>query len=168
LAKVHGDGRGFSANSDPARSRLWVYVPVEGEVAYYSVNPSGQWHDIRPYLAPGAENMTTGWNYEPAGWAWTAPSEANQLSISKSKSGQITIEYDVVISGAPLEWVASHINGRVTFTPKDKSGYVADVDRDGFPWAEAYYHNGRGGVQTIFQDPAIGSSPHNLERVRDL
>jgi hypothetical protein len=162
IARLHGDGRGFSANSDPSQSRMWVYVPTEGDIAYYSVNPSGQWQGLRPYSVPGSENVTTGWNYEPEGWIWTAPSGANQLSISRSKSGEITIEYDVVISGVPLEWGASHINGRVTFTPQGKFGYTADVDRDGFPWAEAYYHDGQGHVRTIFQDAAIGGNPHNL------
>lgn len=33
------------------------------------------------------------------------------------------------------------------------------------PWAEAYYHDGKGGVQTIFQRPAVRGNPEDLNAI---
>jgi hypothetical protein len=58
--------------------------------------------------------------------------------------------------------VAPHINGTITFQPDGQGGWQSSFTRDGFPWAEAYYHDGKGNVQTIFQDPAVRGNPHDL------
>ena len=71
--------------------------------------------------------------------------------------------HDLVVSG-PLDKMnaAPHINGAMTFRPDGKGGWQSSFTRDGFPWAEAYYHDGKGNVQTIFQDPAVRGNPHDL------
>jgi len=43
-----------------------------------------------------------------------------------------------------------------------KGRWESSFTRDGFPWAEAYYHDGKGNVQTILQDPAVRVAPHDL------
>jgi len=71
--------------------------------------------------------------------------------------------HDLVVSG-PLDKMnaAPHINGAMTFRPDGKGGWQSSFTRDGFPWAEAYYHDGKGNVQTILQDPAVRGNPHDL------
>lgn len=73
----------------------------------------------------------------------------------------IEVSYDVVISG-PLEGIAPRLNGTVRFTPNASGSYDYSFERDGFPWAEAYYHDGTGQVHTIFRDPAVRGNPHDL------
>ena len=61
-----------------------------------------------------------------------------------------------------MEKVAPHINGTITFRPDGKGGYQAFGERDGFPWAEAYYWDGQRNVHTIFQRPAVRGNPRDL------
>src|SRR5690606_10020391 len=75
--------------------------------------------------------------------------------------GQITVTYDLVIAGH-LEQISAHINGTITFIPDGQGGFTSSGLRDGYPWAEAYYHDGQGNVLTIFQRDAIDSNPNNL------
>ncbi len=46
--------------------------------------------------------------------------------------------------------------------PNRTGSYDYAFERDGFPWAEAYYHDGKGNVYTIFQDSAARGEPHDL------
>ena len=39
--------------------------------------------------------------------------------------------------------------------------------RDGYPWAEAYYYDGKGNVETIFTRPAINDNPENLNALEN-
>ncbi|MCS6848896.1 MAG: hypothetical protein RMN52_14415 [Anaerolineae bacterium] len=48
---------------------------------------------------------------------------------------------------------------------KKAGGYAAYGERDGFPWAEAYYHDGKGRVQTIFQRQAMRGNPEDLNAI---
>ena len=91
------------------------------------------------------------------------PSQRNSWRIRTNPTGSITLSFDLVISGIlDLTDSAPHINGTVTFSPNGNGGFDYSFIRDGFPWAEAYYHDGNGRVQTIFQDPAIFGNPYDL------
>jgi len=98
---------------------------------------------------------------------WVSPSPDNKLEVKRSDTGTgaIEVSYDLVLSGI-LQDIAPHINGSIIFEPDEKAGgYVAYGERDGFPWAEAYYHDGKGRVQTIFQRPALRGNPHDLNAI---
>jgi RHS repeat-associated protein len=146
---LHGDGRSFDSNSDPAQSRGYAWISLASDQVEIHMNPSTY---IFPASVAGHE-----------AYLETAASPQNQWSVSRGEQGEITVHYDLVVSG-PLEQsgVAPHINGSVTFRPDGQGGYDAAFERDGFPWAEAYYHDGKGKVQTIFQDPATRGNPHDL------
>ncbi len=142
---VGGDGRSFDNDSDPAASRGWAWIDANtGEF----VQP--------PHMNP-SKYPTAG----PLQYRETPPSEVNTWAASMDESGVIILDYDLVLSGS-LELYAPHINGTVSFAPNDKGSYDTSFKRDGFPWAEAYYHDGEGNVETLFQDPAIRGNPHDL------
>ena len=150
--RLHGDGRGFSANSDPAASRGYIWVSPDGSKHQSEMNPSG--YISGPF--PG-DLVSSGYT------VWFDPSDDNTWTVSTSEDGSIIIGYDLVVSG-PLDasGTAPHINGTITFSENGSGGFDYSFDRDGFPWAEAYYYDGKGGVQTIFQDPAVRGNPHDL------
>ena len=143
---LHGDGRDFSSNSDPGQSRGYAWIDVNTGEAETHMNPSG--YDFNPL---------------GDGFTWFDPSRENTWFVSKGKDGSISVQYDLVVSG-PLNRidVAPHINGTITFQPDGQGGWQSSFTRDGFPWAEAYYHDGKGNVQTIFQDPAVRGNPYDL------
>ncbi|MCL6511719.1 MAG: hypothetical protein K6U78_13650 [Anaerolineae bacterium] len=142
---LHGDGRDFSPDSDPKASRVWVWISVDQAKHTVGVNPTG-------YYIGGSIN-------------WTPPSAQNKIEVSRGRKGEINVSYDLVLSGV-LEDSAPHINGSITFVPdRKKGGYTAYGERDGFPWAEAYYHDGKGRVQTIFQRPALRGNPEDLNAI---
>jgi hypothetical protein len=149
LFTLQGDGRSFDSNSDPAQSRGYAWISLAADQVEIHMNPSTY---ILPASVAGHE-----------AYLETEASPRNQWSVSRGEQGEITVQYDLVVSG-PLEQsgVAPHINGTVTFRPDGQGGYGASFERDGFPWAEAYYHDGKGKVQTIFQDPATRGNPHDL------
>jgi RHS repeat-associated protein len=161
---VHGDGRGFSSASDPAASRGYIWIPVaEPQNFHAQMNPSG-------YLAPATLPLSTASQgpvaLTPAkaeGMLYFPSSAENRWTVEGQANGVIEVSYDLVISG-PLEWsgAAPHINGAVRFTPNRSGGYGYAFERDGFPWAEAYYHDGKGKVQTIFRDSAVRGNPYDL------
>jgi hypothetical protein len=146
---LHGDGRDFSSNSDPAHSRGYAWISVGSDQVETHMNPSVY---IWPASIVGHEA------YEEV-----APSANNKWTVTRGEDGEITVSYDLVVSGIlDQSGAAPHINGEVTFRPDGASGYEYAFDRDGFPWAEAYYHDGQGNVRVIFQDPAVRGDPHDL------
>jgi hypothetical protein len=149
VIEVHGDNRTFSNNSDPADSRGYIWLKIKDpDSCGFQMNPSG-------YLIPPGGNMYGIW--------YTAPSQRNSWTVKSSATGSITFSFDLVISGVlDLTNAAPHINGTFTFTPNINGGVDYSFTRDGFPWTEAYYHDGNGGVQTIFQDPAVFGNPYDL------
>lgn len=146
---VHGDGRDFSSNSAPEKSRGYLWISLNSDKIEAKLNPS---LTIVPASVAGHE-----------GFIWSEPSEANKWSVNHGEHGGINVEYDLVISG-PLEksGTAPNLNGVMSFQPDGKGGWDSSFTRDGFPWAEAYYHDGKGNVQTIFQDPAARGNPYDL------
>jgi RHS repeat-associated protein len=149
VLEVHGDNRTFSSNSNPAHSRGYIWLPIKDpDSCGFQMNPSG-------YIIPPSGDLAGIW--------YTEPSQRNNWTISSSSTGSITLSFDLVISGIlDLTDAAPHINGTITFTPSINGGFGYSFVRDGFPWAEAYYHDGNGGVQTIFQDPAVFGNPYDL------
>ena len=151
---LHGDGRTFSSDSDPSASRGYIWISVDEARSEPHMNPTGYQH-VR--VGPGGRSgRAVGVEIE-----WAEPSEENRWEVVPGEGGEITVTYDLVLGG-DLEEVAPHINGTITFVPDGKGGYRAVGERDGFPWAEAYYHDGQGNVQTIFQDPAVTGNPLDL------
>jgi hypothetical protein len=162
---LHGDGRDFSSNSDPAASRGYIWISVDDGKVVSQMNQTG-------YIEAEMGNDPT-MNDDWAGPVqvgenirWTGPSSQNQWTVTRGEAGEFTVSYDLVLAGT-LENVAPHINGTITFQPNGKGGYTASGARDGFPWAEAYYHDGRGNVQTIFRRPAINGDPENLNAIEN-
>jgi RHS repeat-associated protein len=149
LFTLQGDGRSFDSNSDPAQSRGYAWISLAADQVEIHMNPSTY---ILPASVAGHE-----------AYLETEASSQNRWTVRRGEQGEITVAYDLVVSG-PLEQsgVAPHINGTVTFRPDGKGSYKALFERDGFPWAEAYYHDGKGKVQTIFQAPATRGNPHDL------
>ena len=157
---VHGDGRSFSNNSDPSASRGYAWLPLDGSPAQTYMNPSG-------YVVPtlGTDQVPMSPVPLPNGTTIVSfpASDKNTWDITQSGNGTIIVNYDLVLSG-PLGWSGAgpHINGTMVFHPNADGGYNYSFSRDGFPWAEAYLHDGNGGVQTIFQDSAVTGNPHDL------
>jgi hypothetical protein len=98
---------------------------------------------------------------------WEGPSPQNLWPVSPGGDGEYTVRYDLVLAGI-LENIAPHINGTIRFRPDGKGGYGAIGVRDGFPWAEAYYWDGQGNVQTIFQRPALPNSTDPSENLNAI
>jgi RHS repeat-associated protein len=162
---VHGDGRGFSNASDPAASRGFIWIPVaEPQNFHAQMNPSGYLASVSLPLSTAPQGPAA---LTPArvieGMLYFPPSAENRWTVKEGANGAIEVSYDLVISG-PLEWsgAAPHINGTVRFTPNRAGSFDASFERDGFPWAEAYFHDGKGKVQTLFRDPAVRGNPHDL------
>ncbi|MBX3000483.1 MAG: RHS repeat-associated core domain-containing protein [Caldilineaceae bacterium] len=157
---VKGDDRDFSSNSDPEKSRGYIWISLDSEKVESHMNPSGYYYTEYDYY-PAAHGVIKVPKSE--GIEWYEPSQNNHWNVQRSRDGTITVAYDVVISG-PLEQfgTAPHINGTVTFYQDSKETWKARFVRDGFPWAEAYHHDGKGNVKTIFQDPAARGNPYDL------
>jgi hypothetical protein len=150
---LHGDGRDFSSDSDPGASRGYIWIPVADPSQWEAhMNQTGY---IRPLY--GDQN-DWGVPAELGEWVdWKGPSEHNKWIVTADDKGEIIVRYDLIIAG-DLESTAAHINGVVIFLPNGDGGYHVVGDRDGFPWAEAYYYDGKGHVQTIFQRPALSGN----------
>lgn len=167
---LHGDGRDFQPDSDPTASRGYVWISLDTGTVQTHMNPSGY---VTGYTyKPRYDKANDVWlNDVELSYTFHEPSPKNHWSVTKQKGGQITIQYDLVVSG-PLDKkdIAPHINGTVSFLPRKDGRIGYSFARDGFPWAEAYlYRPGTtadrktGGTwQTIFQDPAIRGNPYDL------
>jgi RHS repeat-associated protein len=166
---VQGDGRTFSNNSDPSQSRGYLWIHTESGKISWQMNPT------RYVVAASDDSLpsaATGWG-PPFGSPILAgagsgemvirvsPSADNQWTVIPGENGEFLVQYQLPIAGI-LESVSPAIHGSLVFYPDGDGGYQAVGRRDGFPWAEAYFHNGQGDVQTIFQDPAIRGNPHDL------
>ncbi|GAB4582091.1 MAG: hypothetical protein Fur0022_48440 [Anaerolineales bacterium] len=146
---LHGDGRSFSPDSDPGASRGYIWVSPDGTQYEAHMNPSA-------YIIPASTSGIDAYWY-------VEPSDKNTWTVTASENGYITIEYDLVISGIlDSTGAAPHINGSITFRVNADGSIDYSYDRDGFPWAEAYYYDENGNVHTIFLDPAIRGNPYDL------
>jgi RHS repeat-associated protein len=158
---VRGDGRGFSSASDPTASRSFIWIPVaEPQHFHAQMNPSGYPVPIPLSVSTPAKDTVA---HVPVTVEWThyfPPSAENRWEV-REVNDTIEVSYDLVISG-PLEDIAPRLNGTVRFTPNASGSYDYSFERDGFPWAEAYYHDGTSQVHTIFRDPAVRGNPHDL------
>jgi RHS repeat-associated protein len=158
---VRGDGRGFSSASDPTASRSFIWIPVaEPQHFHAQMNPSGYPVPIPLSVSTSVKGPVA---HVPVTVEWThyfPPSAENRWEV-REVNGTIEVSYDVVISG-PLEGIAPRLNGTVRFTPNASGSYDYSFERDGFPWAEAYYHDSTSQVHTIFRDPAVRGNPHDL------
>jgi hypothetical protein len=160
---LHGDGRGFSSNSDPSKSRGYIWISVSEDKQQSSMSPTGYLFDGIEHIDKPSGNAF--WKM-PGHTEWVEPSSQNVWTVTRGKHGEVTVTYDLVLAGF-LQDIAPHINGTITFWPDGQGGYEAEGERDGFPWAEAYYHDGKGRVKTIFQRPAINGDPENLNALGD-
>jgi hypothetical protein len=151
---LHGDDRDFSNDSDPGASRGFIWIETERNNYAWKMNQTGY---VSEPIAEGFESPYI---------TWMGPSPENKWTVERRDNGDISVTYDLVLAGDPLEHAAPHINGTVTFRPrKDGTGYDAFGPIDGFPWAEAYYWDSDGKVHTIFQQSAIDSDPENLNNL---
>jgi RHS repeat-associated protein len=145
---VHGDGRTFDSDSAPGASRGYIWIDLE---------------TLEPRAFMNSSGYVRGDNIQ-----WFDPLESNEWVVSvNAEEGSVSIVYDLALSGY-LAWggTAPHIDGEITFWYSDSQGvYDYEFTRDGFPSAEAYYHDGEGHVQVIFQDPAVNGDPFDLNAI---
>ncbi len=159
LLTLHGDGRDFSSNSDPSASRGYLWLSVINGKWESHMNRTGY---ILPFPGIGGDgNMPF---FSPV--TWFEPSPQNKWDPETGSDGRFAVTYDLVLAGF-LENTAPHINGVILFEPRGDGGYKARGVRDGFPWAEAYYYDGKGNVETIFTRPAIDDNPENLNALEN-
>jgi RHS repeat-associated protein len=160
---LHGDGRGFSSASQSSQSRGYIWISVNEDKHQWSMTPTG-------YIQKGIEQKDTpSGNYfwkTPDSVEWQGPSSQNTWRVKRVEKGEITVDYDLVLAGI-LQDIAPHINGSITFEPDGRGGYTVRGERDGFPWAEAYLHDGKGGVKMIFRSPAIRGNPEDLNAIEN-
>ena len=162
---LHGDGRDFSSNSDPGASRGYIWIPLTDPQNYVAhMNPSGYWLPVptttvsRPLIGPVVVNYSLRERIK-----YVPPSHQNHWGVTSGADETIQVEYDLVVSGLlEIAGAAPHINGAVTFHQNCWGEIDYSFTRDGFPWAETYYHDGKGNVSTIFQDPAVRGKPYDL------
>ena len=107
-----------------------------------------------------------GCRVDSSGIAWFEPSKENKWEVTRNEQGDITVQYDLVFSGI-LEGSAPHINGSIIFHKDQQGRYKVNGERDGFPWAEAYYHDGKGNTSTIFRRSAIRGTPNDLRAIEE-
>ncbi len=171
---LHGDNRGFNNNSSPGQSRGYIWINTDTGIAESHMNPTGyillvpvdglppSMDDCQPY--PGVQPTTI----MRTGVIWAQPSTFNSWKVKKT-GDTIKVDFDLVLAGI-LERFAPHINGTVTFyreyvTAQGDYRFAAYGERDGFPWAEEYYHDGSGSSETIFQRPAVRGDPEDLNAI---
>jgi hypothetical protein len=164
---LHGDGRDFNSNSDPGASRGYLWISTGGGFSEHQsyggfwlshMNKTGY---VQHYA--GSDNPAS----NPPVINWVEPSPRNAWYVSPGPDdGEYQVVYDLVLGGI-LENIAPHINGTIRFWPT-KTGYGAVGWRDGFPWAEAYYWDGKGHVQTIFQRPALDNPLNPAENLNAI
>jgi hypothetical protein len=158
---LKGDNRTFSHASSPNQSRAYIWIGVDTQQVVRRATPTTYiyWKStvvmagdcvFRPINVPLPHSIAV------------PPSDYNKWEVER-QGDKIVVTYDLVLSRV-LERVGPHINGTITFSP-DVDGFAAYGRRDGFPWAEAYYHDGRGNVQTIFQRPAVRGDPEDLNAI---
>lgn len=120
---LKGDGRGFSSNSDPAKSRVFVHVDVENQTFSATANPT----------------CTTGGRCAD-------PLSTNQIGVSFGADGGFSVSINAKNSILP----GPAIDASFTFTPDGRGGFSTSGNRDAFPSAEAYLWRG-GQASTLFQ-----------------
>lgn len=81
----------------------------------------------------------------------------------------IFVSYHVVISG-PLEFIptAPHIDGYMGLVVDNEGNIEFSFYCAGYPWADAYSHDGKGNVETIFTDPAARADPFDLYTIEAM
>ena len=154
---LHGDGRDFSSNSDPGASRGYLWLSVVDGKKDPHMNLTGYIYDY----------MGEYWTGPLPYVKWFEPSSQDKWTVLPGSDGEYAVTYDLVLAGY-LENIAPHINGTIRFRPDGKGGYGAIGVRDGFPWAEAYYWDGQGNVQTIFQRPALHNDSGDAENLNAI
>jgi hypothetical protein len=83
--------------------------------------------------------------------------------VSVSENRVITVEYDLVIAGILDSFgAAPHINGTMAFRVNRDGTIDYNFERDNYPWAEAYYYDGKGNSTIIFRDAAARENPLDL------
>ncbi len=122
---LRGDGRDFSADSEPGRSRVFVHVNVEKQTFSATVNAS----------------CFTGGSCKPA-------LKTNDVAVAFSESGGFTLTVQARNSILP----GPSIDATFTFSPDGRGGFSTLVDRDAYPSAEAYLWHG-GQAKPLFQLP---------------
>ena len=172
---LHGDGRRFSSNSKPDQSRGYIWINTDTGYAEPHMNPTG-YIIVAPVPVcvlpingdgtveqPRLEQGSIRGGAGGGSIDYFAPSWYNSWKVTKYQQNRIQVEYDLVLSGY-LEDVAPHINGTITFYRNETGGYNAYGERDGYPWAEAYFHH-NGVAETIFQRRAVGPDPEDLNAI---
>jgi RHS repeat-associated protein len=167
---LHGDNRGFSNNSDPRRSRGYIWINADTGVYEAHMNPTGYSFSAPAPICtvPVNEDGSFGapqlqFTEKRSAFQFFEPSLRNIWKVHRSANRSIHVTYDLLLSG-PLEEAAPHINGTIVFY-RDRAGkLVTHGTRDGFPWAEAYYHTG-GTVRTLFQRNAVRGDPEDLNAI---
>jgi RHS repeat-associated protein len=165
LGVIGGDGREFSTNSDEERSRAWIWISADtGEKIDQKVN-------VSKYYVPLSDLKEYG------------PDAKNKIQTKRLADGSIDLEYDLAIAvpkisdslpnptlnrlfGPLLDRLQNRLiprlNGHMQFRV-NSSGHVDHyMNRDGYPWAEAYLYDGKGGVEKIFTSSALPGLPPML------
>jgi hypothetical protein len=121
---LKGDGREFSSDSDPSKSRVFVHVDIEKQTFSATANPT----------------CTTG-------GSCADPLASNQIGVSFGDDGGFTVSVSAknsIFTRAPA------IDASFTFSPNGKGGFNTSGNRDAFPSAEAYlWRDGK--ASTLFQ-----------------
>lgn len=162
---AEGDGRTFDANSDPSRSRAYIYIPVDdngrmrGEPQSH-VNPScTKVGCFEPGAAPYnqwriSQDSQTGWI--TVRW----DNFLNAASVAAYEAAHKVAVEDGMASGACLVEVGTKvfappaIDGQVVLG-QDKNGRYTwlNYDRDPYPSLEIYYYRDGKFQHTILQRP---------------
>ncbi len=157
---LHGDGRDFSDHSDPGASRGYIWISVDQPREKSQMNFTG-------YIHPKIVGYRLAFKQIGEYIEWFPPSSQSSWMVNRPRGSDIEVVFNLVLAGY-LETIAPHINGTIRFMRRPDGGYGAVGVRDGYPWAEAYYHDGKGNVQTIFRHVAINDNPENLNAIEDV
>ena len=166
-----GDDRGFSTDSDPRKSRAYVWVSLNSNEVELYANPTTF---LRPaFTVPNAiipdDPMPRGVTHVPEEWTPVGPSDANSVVVTRRStvySQTIHVSLDLVLAGLPI-WASPHINAEILLYTNREGQWEALWDRDGYPWAEANYYDGEGNVQIIFRDPAVRGEISDLAAIEE-
>jgi RHS repeat-associated protein len=123
--RSRGDGRDFSSDSDPTKSRIWIQYYPESDTKLIHTN----------------ESCTTGGVCIP-------PLETNKISVAKDATGAITILVDAKNS---TESLGPAIDAKITLISDNAGGWISKIERDSFPSLEGYIYQDGVAKGTLFQ-----------------
>jgi hypothetical protein len=154
-----GDDRWFSAESDPANSRFWLWIDVDtGNIVKSFIQPTTALNDNWFWESLGngdcQGNVCT---YEQPDWTFN-------VSAALFENGNIMVHYSILCSH-PICYAGSGPDGTITLMPDGHGSFNAWGITEAFPNLEGYHWENGELTKTIFQINNFSQSELDNDRL---